>query len=46
MTSDTCQMTVVELAVAYRQRLLSPVDAVEALLARIAGLDTRLHAFT
>lgn len=46
MTTDPCQMTASELAVAYRARCLSPVDAVEALLARIARFEPRLHAFT
>ena len=46
MTTDPCQMTAGALAAAYRQRRLSPVDAVDALLARIDRLEPRLHAFT
>jgi aspartyl-tRNA(Asn)/glutamyl-tRNA(Gln) amidotransferase subunit A len=42
---DPTQLTITELGAAYRARRLSPVDATEACLARIARLDPELHAF-
>lgn len=45
MVSDPCLMTAQDLAAAYRARSLSPVDAVEALFARIERLNPALHAF-
>jgi aspartyl-tRNA(Asn)/glutamyl-tRNA(Gln) amidotransferase subunit A len=45
MTSDPCQLSAADLAVAYRTGRLSPVDTVEALLARIAEKDKHLQAF-
>ena len=45
MVSDPCMLTARELARAYRAGILSPVDTVEALQARIARLNPHLHAF-
>jgi aspartyl-tRNA(Asn)/glutamyl-tRNA(Gln) amidotransferase subunit A len=42
---DPTELTLTELAAAYRARRLSPVDATEACLARIVRLDPELHAF-
>jgi len=45
MAPDPCQLSAAELAAAYRTGRLSPVDTVEALLARIAARDPYLQAF-
>ncbi|MDR3493849.1 MAG: amidase family protein, partial [Ancalomicrobiaceae bacterium] len=37
--------SIVELGAAYRARKVSPVEVVEAMLARIAELDPGLHAY-
>jgi aspartyl-tRNA(Asn)/glutamyl-tRNA(Gln) amidotransferase subunit A len=42
---DPCELTAAELSAAYRLGALSPLEAVDALLARIARLDPILHAF-
>jgi aspartyl-tRNA(Asn)/glutamyl-tRNA(Gln) amidotransferase subunit A len=42
---DTAFATVSELSAAFTRRTLSPVDVVDALLARIERLNPRLHAF-
>jgi aspartyl-tRNA(Asn)/glutamyl-tRNA(Gln) amidotransferase subunit A len=42
---DPTHATLVELSAALERRRLSPVDLVEALLARIARRDAALHAF-
>jgi aspartyl-tRNA(Asn)/glutamyl-tRNA(Gln) amidotransferase subunit A len=42
---DPCLLTATQLAAAYRARSLSPVDVVDALLARIAARDPVLHSF-
>jgi aspartyl-tRNA(Asn)/glutamyl-tRNA(Gln) amidotransferase subunit A len=43
--TDPCLLGAAELSAAFTARRLSPVDAVDALLARIARLDPKLHAF-
>ncbi|MGJ7609672.1 MULTISPECIES: amidase [unclassified Variovorax] len=43
--TDLCEMSLCELADAFRRRVLSPVEAMEAYLARIARLDPSLHAY-
>jgi aspartyl-tRNA(Asn)/glutamyl-tRNA(Gln) amidotransferase subunit A len=43
--SDPCLLGPVELSKAFVARRLSPVDAVDALLERIARLEPKLHAF-
>jgi aspartyl-tRNA(Asn)/glutamyl-tRNA(Gln) amidotransferase subunit A len=43
--SNPWRLGAAELARAFASRRLSPVDAVEALLERIARLDPKLHAF-
>jgi aspartyl-tRNA(Asn)/glutamyl-tRNA(Gln) amidotransferase subunit A len=43
--SDPCLLGPVELSKAFAARRLSPVDVVDALLARIARLEPKLHAF-
>jgi len=43
--SDPCQLSIAELADAYRRRRLSPVEVVQAHLARIDRLDPTLHAY-
>jgi aspartyl-tRNA(Asn)/glutamyl-tRNA(Gln) amidotransferase subunit A len=46
MTSpDPAFATVAELSAAFQRRALSPVDVVDALLARIDKLNPKLHAF-
>jgi aspartyl-tRNA(Asn)/glutamyl-tRNA(Gln) amidotransferase subunit A len=45
MANDPCQLTAADLAAAYRAGTLSPVDTVEALLARIAIRDPHLQSF-
>jgi aspartyl-tRNA(Asn)/glutamyl-tRNA(Gln) amidotransferase subunit A len=45
-STDLCELTAHELLGAYRARALSPVQVVEALLARIDALDPALGAFT
>ncbi len=45
MASDPTLMSAHELAAAFAARRLSPVEVVDALLARIARLEPRLHAF-
>jgi aspartyl-tRNA(Asn)/glutamyl-tRNA(Gln) amidotransferase subunit A len=45
MTSDLYEFSVNELSAGLAARRFSPVDVVEAHLARIAALDPRLHAF-
>lgn len=45
MTERPTDSTLTALAAAIRARALSPVEAVEACLARIEALDPRLHAF-
>jgi aspartyl-tRNA(Asn)/glutamyl-tRNA(Gln) amidotransferase subunit A len=44
-TNDLAFATVAELSAAFGQRTLSPLEVVEALLARIAKRDSALHAF-
>ncbi len=44
-TGDPTQLSLTELAAAYRARRLSPVEATRACLDRIARLDGELHAF-
>jgi aspartyl-tRNA(Asn)/glutamyl-tRNA(Gln) amidotransferase subunit A len=43
--SDPTDLTITELGAAYRARQLSPVEATQACLARIAARDPELHAF-
>ena len=43
--SDPSDWTVHALSAAIQSRRLSPVDLMEGLLARIARLDRKLHAF-
>jgi aspartyl-tRNA(Asn)/glutamyl-tRNA(Gln) amidotransferase subunit A len=45
MTERPTDSTLTALAAAIRARALSPVEAVDACLARIEALDPRLHAF-
>src|SRR3954471_15655989 len=45
MTSDLSALTVQALSQGLAGRRFSPVDVVEAHLARIAALEPRLHAF-
>ena len=45
MATDLCTMTVQALSEGLSARRLSPVDVVDAHLARIAALDPKLHAF-
>jgi aspartyl-tRNA(Asn)/glutamyl-tRNA(Gln) amidotransferase subunit A len=45
-STDVCDLTAQELLAAYRARALSPVEVVDALLARIDALDPALGAFT
>ena len=45
MTSDLHELSVSELSAGLAAHRFSPVDVVEAHLARIAGLEPRLHAF-
>jgi aspartyl-tRNA(Asn)/glutamyl-tRNA(Gln) amidotransferase subunit A len=45
MQADPCDLTITELAAAYRARQLSPVDATRACLDRIARVDPQLRAF-
>jgi aspartyl-tRNA(Asn)/glutamyl-tRNA(Gln) amidotransferase subunit A len=45
MTAEPTESTLTSLAAAIRARALSPVEIVDACLARIAALDARLHAF-
>lgn len=45
MTSALHELSVAELSTALAARRISPVDVVEAHLARIAALEPRLHAF-
>jgi aspartyl-tRNA(Asn)/glutamyl-tRNA(Gln) amidotransferase subunit A len=45
-STDVCELTAHRLLAAYRARALSPVEVVEALLARIDALDPALGAFT
>jgi Asp-tRNA(Asn)/Glu-tRNA(Gln) amidotransferase A subunit family amidase len=44
-TSELCWMSATELAAAMQQRELSPVDVMEAILARIESLNPQLNAF-
>jgi aspartyl-tRNA(Asn)/glutamyl-tRNA(Gln) amidotransferase subunit A len=44
--ADVCDLTADELLAGYRARALSPVEVVDALLARIDALDPALGAFT
>ncbi|HEX3757185.1 MAG TPA: amidase [Kofleriaceae bacterium] len=44
-SGDPTQLTLTELAAAYRARQLSPVDATRACLDRIARVDPEIHAF-
>jgi aspartyl-tRNA(Asn)/glutamyl-tRNA(Gln) amidotransferase subunit A len=43
--TNPCQLGAAELARAFASRRLSPLDAVDDLLARITRLDPKLHAF-
>ena len=43
--SDICQMDAVAIAEAVRAKELSPVEVVDAFLARMDALDPQLHAF-
>jgi amidase len=44
-SDDLAYLSLVDLAERIRSRTLSPVEATEAMLARIAALDTSLHAY-
>lgn len=44
-SSDVCELSARELLAAYRAHTLSPVEVVDALLARIADVDPGLGAF-
>ena len=44
-SGDPTDLTITELGAAFRARRLSPVEATEACLERIARLDPELHAF-
>ncbi|HEX8110298.1 MAG TPA: amidase [Kofleriaceae bacterium] len=44
-SGDPTQLTLTEIGAAYRARQLSPVEATQACLDRIARLDPELHAF-
>lgn len=44
-SDDLVYLSLVELAEQIRTRRLSPVEATEAMLARIASLDTSLHSY-
>jgi len=43
--NDPTDLTITELGAAFRARRISPVEATEACLARIAARDPELHAF-
>lgn len=43
--TDICYLSAVELIALYRSRQLSPVEATEAILARIEEVDPRVNAF-
>ena len=45
MTQDPCLLSACDLSQAIASKRLSPVDVVEAHLARIAKLDPKLHAY-
>src|ERR1700730_12488005 len=45
MSTDLAQLPVHALAAKLKSRNISPVDIVAVCLERIAGLDSRLHAF-
>jgi len=45
MNADPCLLSTHQLSQEFAAKRLSPVDAVEALLARIARLDGKLHAW-
>ena len=45
MNADPCLLSAHELSIAYAAKLLSPVDVIDALLARIARLDDKLNAW-
>ncbi len=44
-TTELCWMPATELAAAIQRRELSPVDLMEAVLARIEALNPQLNAF-
>ncbi len=44
-SEDLCFTPATELAVAIRARKLSPVEIIEAILARIDALNPRLNAY-
>jgi aspartyl-tRNA(Asn)/glutamyl-tRNA(Gln) amidotransferase subunit A len=44
-TNNPVHLTATEISAAYQARTLSPVAVVEALLARIAALNPKLHAY-
>jgi aspartyl-tRNA(Asn)/glutamyl-tRNA(Gln) amidotransferase subunit A len=44
-TNEICRMSAVELAAHIRAKQLSPVDVVDAVLARMERLEPQLHAF-
>ena len=45
MTNELCWLSAVELAAAIREKTISPVDAVDAVLDQIERLDPELNAF-
>ncbi|HEX4416791.1 MAG TPA: amidase [Kofleriaceae bacterium] len=45
VVSDPTQLSIAELGFAFRARRLTPLEATEACLARIAARDPELHAF-
>jgi len=45
MTTDPCALSATELVALYRTKRLSPVEAVDAALARIEALNPKLNAF-
>ena len=45
MTNDPCALSATELVALYRAKRLSPVEAVDAALARIEALNPKLNAF-
>ena len=46
MSNELCWLSAVELAAAIREKTVSPVDAVDAVLAQIERIDGDINAFT